>query len=462
MLLTGYSGQAYLGMGDAYLFTSIAAVAIGGASILGGSGHYLGTIAGAFVLTILTGLLPALNLSSGALLIVYGAVILITVSLGSEAFSGIARPCAAAGRDTAAKHREAVRNGRDHLRRRCQGRARRRHATGTRRRACSGGSTSGGPTIHRYDPATGKDETLQAPEYLGCLGLRESGGLVLTMASGFYFFDPETGAVRADRRPGKRHCATRASTTARPTGRAASGRARCSGARQGTGQDGLIVGDLFGRPLREDSVVLALSTACRHPAIALSIATANFPDEHFVGTILLYLLVKPSSGRRVYEVAAAVRSIRRCCVTGGAYAPPSRILSRGSETEEDACTNRRRGQHRCLLRLRAAIQVQQVVRFRDDGEVEGVGGYDCLADAQLGVPVSRCRSEQKGRVAGVGQLNVAAERLHHRDRKAVAAAGDGAGGELHAAGRIENGSRFSSARSVRNSSSSPRCQSVAG
>ena len=89
MLLTGYSGQAYLGMGDAYLFTSIAAVAIGGASILGGSGHYLGTVAGAMVLTILTGLLPALNLSSGALLIVYGAVILITVSIGSEAFAGI-------------------------------------------------------------------------------------------------------------------------------------------------------------------------------------------------------------------------------------------------------------------------------------------------------------------------------------------------------------------------------------
>ena len=91
MLLTGYSGQAYLGMGDAYLFTSIAAVAIGGASVLGGSGHYLGTVAGAMVLTILAGLLPALNLSSGALLIVYGAVILVTVSIGSEAFIGIGR-----------------------------------------------------------------------------------------------------------------------------------------------------------------------------------------------------------------------------------------------------------------------------------------------------------------------------------------------------------------------------------
>jgi ribose transport system permease protein len=87
MLLTGYTAQAYLGMGDPYLFTSIAAVAIGGASILGGTGHYIGTIAGALVLTILTGLLPALNLSSGALLIVYGVVILVTVSLASEAIS---------------------------------------------------------------------------------------------------------------------------------------------------------------------------------------------------------------------------------------------------------------------------------------------------------------------------------------------------------------------------------------
>jgi ribose transport system permease protein len=90
ILLTGYTAQAYLGMGDPYLFTSIAAVAIGGASILGGTGHYVGTIAGAFVLTILTGLLPALNLSNGALLIVYGVVILVTVSLASEAFSDLA------------------------------------------------------------------------------------------------------------------------------------------------------------------------------------------------------------------------------------------------------------------------------------------------------------------------------------------------------------------------------------
>jgi ribose transport system permease protein len=83
ILLTGYAKQSYLGMGNPYLFTSIAAVAIGGTSILGGSGSYLGTIAGALVLTILTGLLPIFRLDIGALQIIYGAVILFTVSLAS-------------------------------------------------------------------------------------------------------------------------------------------------------------------------------------------------------------------------------------------------------------------------------------------------------------------------------------------------------------------------------------------
>jgi ribose transport system permease protein len=83
ILLTGESGQAFLGMGDPYLFSSVAAVAIGGASILGGSGHYIGTVAGALILTILSGLLPILNLNPAALQIVYGIVILLTVALAT-------------------------------------------------------------------------------------------------------------------------------------------------------------------------------------------------------------------------------------------------------------------------------------------------------------------------------------------------------------------------------------------
>jgi BASS family bile acid:Na+ symporter len=54
---------------------------------------------------------------------------------------------------------------------------------------------------------------------------------------------------------------------------------------------GILLGHLMGGPEPEHSTVLALSTACRHPAIALAIASSNYPDERFGGTIILYLLV---------------------------------------------------------------------------------------------------------------------------------------------------------------------------
>jgi sugar lactone lactonase YvrE len=54
-----------------------------------------------------------------------------------------------------------------------------------------------GPLIHRYDPATGEDRTWTAPEYLGTLAVRKRGGLVVSMVSGFHFFDPGTGAFTA-------------------------------------------------------------------------------------------------------------------------------------------------------------------------------------------------------------------------------------------------------------------------
>jgi len=81
IILAGKFGRAYLGMGEAFLFGSVAAVVIGGTSILGGSGHYLGTVAGALVLTVLTALLPIFRLPAAAQNIIYGLVVLITVYL---------------------------------------------------------------------------------------------------------------------------------------------------------------------------------------------------------------------------------------------------------------------------------------------------------------------------------------------------------------------------------------------
>jgi BASS family bile acid:Na+ symporter len=55
---------------------------------------------------------------------------------------------------------------------------------------------------------------------------------------------------------------------------------------------GLAVGHLLGGQERNDQIVLAISTACRHPAIALAIANATYPQEKLViGAILLYLVL---------------------------------------------------------------------------------------------------------------------------------------------------------------------------
>ena len=90
ILYTGFVTQPYLGMGVPYLFSSVAAVAVGGAPLIGGSGHYIGTIAGALVLTVLADLLPILNLDPGALQIVYGVTILVTVAIATVRFKGSA------------------------------------------------------------------------------------------------------------------------------------------------------------------------------------------------------------------------------------------------------------------------------------------------------------------------------------------------------------------------------------
>jgi ribose transport system permease protein len=81
ILLAGYIGTSYLDIGQPYLFASIAAVAIGGASILGGRGSYWGTVAGALTLTVLSDLLPLFHLQQPALEVVYGVIILVGVYL---------------------------------------------------------------------------------------------------------------------------------------------------------------------------------------------------------------------------------------------------------------------------------------------------------------------------------------------------------------------------------------------
>jgi ribose transport system permease protein len=81
IILVGYGGQATLGMGDPYLFQSIAAAVIGGVSILGGRGHYLGAAAGAVTLVALVSVLLAENMPDWGRSVIYGVAILVVLLL---------------------------------------------------------------------------------------------------------------------------------------------------------------------------------------------------------------------------------------------------------------------------------------------------------------------------------------------------------------------------------------------
>lgn len=89
ILALGMNGQGYVGIGDPYVLTSIAAVVLGGTSILGGRGGYAGTIPGAVLLVTITGLITVVNASPGWRSILFGGLILGLLLLsGREAREG--------------------------------------------------------------------------------------------------------------------------------------------------------------------------------------------------------------------------------------------------------------------------------------------------------------------------------------------------------------------------------------
>ncbi len=81
MLLVGYVTGVTLMMGQSYLLPSVAAVVIGGTSIVGGRGIYPGAAAGAILLTTLSTIVSSLGIAEGWRTIIYGAVIFIALVL---------------------------------------------------------------------------------------------------------------------------------------------------------------------------------------------------------------------------------------------------------------------------------------------------------------------------------------------------------------------------------------------
>ena len=84
ILMTGYVSGVTLMMGQGYLLPSVAAVVIGGTSIVGGRGIYPGAVAGAILLTTLSTIVSSLGVAEGWRTIIYGAVIFIALVLLKE------------------------------------------------------------------------------------------------------------------------------------------------------------------------------------------------------------------------------------------------------------------------------------------------------------------------------------------------------------------------------------------
>jgi ribose transport system permease protein len=76
IMLGGQSGAVAISLANSYLLPSVAAVVIGGTSIMGGMGSYSGSVMGALILSVLSYLLATLNSSEAFKQLVYGGIVL--------------------------------------------------------------------------------------------------------------------------------------------------------------------------------------------------------------------------------------------------------------------------------------------------------------------------------------------------------------------------------------------------
>ena len=81
VLLAGYVSKAAQSMGDAYLLPAIAGGVLGGTSILGGRGSYLGTVAGVLLITLLQSILSVMQMPEYGRQVIYGLVIIMMLLL---------------------------------------------------------------------------------------------------------------------------------------------------------------------------------------------------------------------------------------------------------------------------------------------------------------------------------------------------------------------------------------------
>jgi ribose transport system permease protein len=85
LYLTTQTGTGSPLIGRDYILPSVAAAVVGGVSLFGGRGHLVGTIIGAFILTIIGNLVFAFHISSYWQPVMGGVVLLVAVLIGSLA-----------------------------------------------------------------------------------------------------------------------------------------------------------------------------------------------------------------------------------------------------------------------------------------------------------------------------------------------------------------------------------------
>ncbi len=85
LLLLGFTNNPDLSLATSYLLPSVAAVVIGGTSILGGWGGYSGTILGVLILTVLGSLLTLLDAAEWERQVIYGSIIIVLTAIYARA-----------------------------------------------------------------------------------------------------------------------------------------------------------------------------------------------------------------------------------------------------------------------------------------------------------------------------------------------------------------------------------------
>lgn len=88
IVLLGFVGAPTLSMGDPYTIESVAAVVVGGSSILGGSGYFIGTVGGALFLGVLSNDMTAMGMSAGWRTLIEGGIIVMALLVFSKIQAG--------------------------------------------------------------------------------------------------------------------------------------------------------------------------------------------------------------------------------------------------------------------------------------------------------------------------------------------------------------------------------------